>query len=372
MATVATPDSQIEREAIPQVYQPRTLRRLAGRLLSRPAYFCGLWRLLHAAVPILRGRKLVVVFTFHRVTNDDPEIQHLVTYDRGTASAVFDVQIGQIRKYFDVLSLSQFIEITNGTAITQRHSCLLTFDDADSEFVTGAFPVLARYDCPAVVFAPTDYVESHRRFWHLRVSNAFHRARTSDWPRIRNLTRNFAEPRRHWLDDLSLDTNAYRARACWRFNIALDALTEADIEPVLTDLEAITGSDYTLGIECMTWAQLRFLQGKGIAVESHGASHGKLGRMTPEAVRRELVESKASLETNLGKKIQAICYPAGSVTGEVAAVAAEVGYEIGFTTKRGLLQPPITGSDRMLLTRFDMRGANRYEAAKFLGSLELR
>lgn len=372
MATVATQNSQIEREAIPQVYQPHTLRRLAGRMLSRPAYFCGLWHLLHRTVPTLRGRKLVVVFTFHRVTNDDPEIQHLVTYDRGTASAVFDAQIGQIRNYFDVLTLSQFIEIISGKTAPQSHSCLLTFDDADSEFVTEAFPVLARYGCPAVVFAPTDYVESHRRFWHLRVSNAFHRAAIADWPRIKELTQNFPEPRRHWLDDLNLDTGSRRAQACWRFNIALDALAEPDIEPVLAELEAITGSDYTLGIECMTWEQLRFLQGKGIAVESHGASHGKLGRMTPEAVRRELEESKACLETNLGKTIRAICYPAGSVTGEVAALAAEVGYEIGFTTKRGLLQPPLTGSDRLLLTRFDMRGANRYEAAKFLGSLALR
>jgi len=372
MATVATQDPQIEREAIPQVVRPHTLRRLTGRLLSRPAYICGLWRLLHSIVPILRGRKLVVVFTFHRITNDDPEIQHLVTYDRGTASAVFDLQIGQIRQYFEVLNLSQFIEIVNGNTNPDKHSCLLTFDDADSEFVTEAFPVLARYNCPAVVFAPTDYVGSHRRFWHLRVSNAFHRAAISDWPRIRELTRYFPEPRRHWLDDLSLATDAHRAQACWRFNIALDALTGPDIESVLAELEAITGSEYTLGIECMTWEQLRFLQGKGIEVESHGASHGKLGRMSPEAVRRELVESKARLETNLGKKIRAICYPAGSVTPEVAALAAEVGYEIGFTTKRGMLRPPIAGPDRLLLTRFDMRGANRYDAAKFLGSLVLR
>ncbi len=372
MATAATQDSRIEREAIPQVYQPHSLRRLAGRLLSRPAYFCGLWRLLHSVVPALRGRKLTVVFTFHRVTNNDPEIQHLVTYDRGTASAVFDVQIGQIRRYFDVLNLSQFIEIVTGNAPPQAHSCLLTFDDADSEFVTEAFPVLARHDCPAVVFAPTDYVGSHRRFWHLRVSNAFHRAAIDDWPRIRELARYFPQPRRHWLDDLSLETNASRAQACWRFNVALDTLAEPDIEPVLAELQAITGSDYTLGIECMTWEQLRFLQGKGIEIESHGMSHGKLGRMTPAAVRRELAESRAGLEAKLGKKIRAICYPAGSVTREVAALAAEVGYEIGFTTKRGLLQPPLTGSDRLLLTRFDMRGANRYEATKFLGSLALR
>ncbi len=318
---------------------------------------------------MFRRQPLLVVFTFHRVTGDNNQVDHLVTYDRGIPASVFDIQLCEIRRRFAVLSIDRFIEVINGKEVPQRPSCLLTFDDADSEFLTAALPVLQRHNCPAVVFAPTDYIGTTRRFWHLRVSNAFHKADEMAWPKIKKLAEYFSPKRRHWLDSLNL---GQRALACWRFNIALDSLPEAEIECALSELETITGPEYVLGIKCMDWEQLRNLEQSGIAVESHAVSHRKLARVSLSEAAGELAISKAAIESKLGKKVRAVCYPAGSCSGEVAQAALEVGYQLGFTTRIGGVSYPVSELDRLTLKRFDMRGNDCYEAARFLGGLALR
>ncbi len=356
-------------EPAPWHRHPSSLRRLLGQVYSRFAYSAGIWKGGYLAAKLLRRQPLLVVFTFHRVTGDDSQVDHLVTYDRGIPAAVFDGQLCEIKRRFAVLSIDQFIDVVDGREVPQNPSCLLTFDDADSEFLTAALPVLQRHNCPAVVFAPTDYIGTTRRFWHLRVSNAFHKADEMAWPKIKKLAEYFSPKRRHWLEALNLDQ---RALACWRFNIALDALPEDEIERVLNELETITGAEYVLGIKCMDWEQLRTLEQCGIAVESHSVSHRKLARISLSEAAGELAISKAAIESKLGKKVRAVCYPAGSCSGEVSRAALEVGYQLGFTTRIGGVCYPVPGLDRLTLKRFDMRGNDRYEAARFLGGLLFR
>jgi peptidoglycan/xylan/chitin deacetylase (PgdA/CDA1 family) len=340
-----------------------------GQAYSRATYVTGLWAGVYFATRLLRRQPLLVVFTFHRVTADDNRVEHLVTYDRGISAAVFDIQLREIKKRFEVISLDEFSAVVDSGQGPRRASCLLTFDDADSEFISAALPVLQRHECPAVVFAPTDYIGTDRRFWHLRVSNAFQKADQNMWPEILKLAECFSPERRHWLDDLRLDQ---RALGCWRFNLGLDALPDDEIDGVLRKLEAITGPEYDLGIKCMDWAQLRTLEQSGIAVESHAVSHRKLARLALAEVGDELAQSKIIIESKLGKKVRAVCYPAGSHNDRVARSAMEVGYQLGFTTRVGAVGYPVASPEQMTLKRFDMRGTDRYEAARFLGGLALR
>lgn len=72
------------------------------------------------------------------------------------------------------IELREFTEIVSGSRPPRRgagNCTLLTFDDADSEFLTAALPILHEQGLPGVIFAPTAYIGNANRFWHLTISS---------------------------------------------------------------------------------------------------------------------------------------------------------------------------------------------------------
>lgn len=351
---------------------PPAFRRFWSRVYALVAYYLGIWPAVYALRRITGKKPLLTVFTFHRIAEEKSSDRHLVTYDKGTPRELFDVQISLVKRFYETVSLEEFTELVTGKRIPQRNSALITFDDADSEFVAQALPVLMKHGCSAVVFAPTDFVDTTKRFWHLRVSNAFHRIGEGTWPGVQALARKFPEDKQDWLENLDYRKRKDLATACWRFNIALDRMPEEEIERFVEDLEQIIGRDYELGIGTMTWPQLKQVRSAGISVESHSASHRKLARLDAESIKQELFDSKSLLERELGVEVTAVCYPAGSYDEQVARIAKDTGYKLGFTTQFGYIDYPLDGIDLLTLTRFDMRGGDRYDVARFLGELPIR
>jgi len=96
--------------------------------------------------------------------------------------------------------------------------------------------------------------------------------------------------------------------------------------------------------------QIRTMQQSGIAFGSHTARHAYLPSLTLENIRRELVESKRSLE-GLGVRVEFLSYPAGGFTPDVAEAARTSGYRAACTTNRGMTRFPI---DRWALRRVTM------------------
>ena len=89
----------------------------------------------------------------------------------------------------------------------------------------------------------------------------------------------------------------------------------------------------------MTAAQLRALQAMGITVGSHGATHAKLGELSPDAQRRELSDSRKALQDALGTDVTHLCYPFGSFDRSTVELAGEVGYVSATTCLRGAATP---------------------------------
>lgn len=90
----------------------------------------------------------------------------------------------------------------------------------------------------------------------------------------------------------------------------------------------------------LTWDEIRVLQNEyGVEFQCHTWSHQTLagpwnneepipseGR-TDEWYRHELVDSKAELEWQLGKKVTALCFPVGYFSDEVIQRCMAAGYE---------------------------------------------
>jgi peptidoglycan/xylan/chitin deacetylase (PgdA/CDA1 family) len=80
-------------------------------------------------------------------------------------------------------------------------------------------------------------------------------------------------------------------------------------------------------------AELAQLEAAGMTVGAHTISHPMLSQAPAELARAEIAESRARLETALGKQVWAFAYPFGtaeSVTLQVLAMTKDAGYDAAF------------------------------------------
>jgi peptidoglycan/xylan/chitin deacetylase (PgdA/CDA1 family) len=77
----------------------------------------------------------------------------------------------------------------------------------------------------------------------------------------------------------------------------------------------------------MTWDELRAHVARGVEIGSHGVAHAHLTRLSDDELRRELTESKAQVEAELGRSCLELAYPYGEHDERVRAAARLAGYE---------------------------------------------
>ena len=108
------------------------------------------------------------------------------------------------------------------------------------------------------------------------------------------------------------------------------------------------------------------MAGRGMSFGSHTVSHRALAEMPEEEIRRELMESKTTLESITGQTIDVISYPCGSYNQTVINIAKEQGYTVGVTVRNGrsyadspdfeVRRIPVFGYDGSVAAAFSRRG----------------
>ncbi len=86
---------------------------------------------------------------------------------------------------------------------------------------------------------------------------------------------------------------------------------------------AVVGSPY------LSWSEVKALDSEGHEIESHTISHPDLRTLNDESLAREMRESKATLERELGHPVEAIAYPFGLDDPRVDHAAEDAGYHLG-------------------------------------------
>jgi peptidoglycan/xylan/chitin deacetylase (PgdA/CDA1 family) len=86
----------------------------------------------------------------------------------------------------------------------------------------------------------------------------------------------------------------------------------------------------------MTWDQVRQINSSGlIDFESHSVSHPNLNSLGSTRLTQELVDSKATLESEIGHPVNFIAYPYGASSSRVQTAARNAGYLGGLGTWSG-------------------------------------
>jgi peptidoglycan/xylan/chitin deacetylase (PgdA/CDA1 family) len=126
----------------------------------------------------------------------------------------------------------------------------------------------------------------------------------------------------------------------------------------------------TRPVEFLTWEECRQMSAAGMTMGAHTVSHSRLITLTADEVAHEIAESKAVIETELGRTCDHFCAPWGRpdvdfVVARDPALAASAGFRSFAVTRRGSRH---RRPDPMLIERDAFIAAMPlYELRYFLG-----
>ncbi len=282
-----------------------------------------LW--LAARRPIAARLPILAYHSIKQIGADYP-------FDVGVVDAtpeLFDRQMACVARYFTAITTDE-LRAARGGAALPGNPIAITFDDGYRNNLHVAVPILKRHGLRATFFISTAFISERRLFWWDRISYVVKRS-----ARARLLLR---YPR---AIDLDLGGDAEAAiKALLKIVKETFAL---DIERMLDELTVAAGVAWDRDSErrmadelLLTWDDVRALRAAGMDVQSHTTTHRVLNRLASDEALRELLESRLTLERELGVPVRAVSYPCGySIEGErrlVAEVAA-AGYELGFESE---------------------------------------
>lgn len=304
------------------------IRPLLKTVGARALRLTGADRLVGA----LRGREgSPLVVCYHRVVEDarrHPSSAPAMLVSTST----LERQLDWIGGRYQFLGLDELARGLESGRPFDRPVAAVTFDDGYADVYRHGLPLLRRKGIPFAVFLASDLVGTSRLHVHdelyVRMRQAARRRGASglvetlrtlgvEAPSLEGLSSERLELRLVQLKEHLLETRSrHEIRALIR------RLGEGeDLPPALRD-----------ELRAMSWEMIRELHRSGVTVGSHTRSHAVLPNEDRVRIRAELVESKRTLEAELGGEVPHLAYPGGRFCRASVEAASRAGYRYAYTT----------------------------------------
>jgi peptidoglycan/xylan/chitin deacetylase (PgdA/CDA1 family) len=266
---------------------------------------------------------LLRVLTYHRV--DEP--QALPWLDPGLISASpqsFEAQMRYLSTHYQPVSVFDVLQAFEQKAqrVLPPRAVLITFDDAYPDFERHAWPILKHYRIPVTLFVPTAFPDHPERvFWWDRLYHAIHTTAKGE------LTSRIAS--------FSIATSAQRDEAYARLKNYVKTLPNeaalAEVEGICNELKISPHENCVLG-----WSALRMLARDGVTLAPHTQTHPIMNHIPPDAMHDEALGSLQDLRREIGSVPAVFAYPSGFHNQDVVAAVERAGFQLAFTTERGI------------------------------------
>ncbi len=252
--------------------------------------------------------------------------------------------LAHLKKHHAIISLEHLLKCLADHTPIPRNAVVLTFDDGFQSNHTLAYPLLKRYEAPAIIYLATEFVDEGKPIWTDRIDYAFAAA-----------------------GKLPKEMIAAKQQ--------LKKLPQEQIEEAVSQWERSLGKrladSRSLGIpdiyRPLNWEQIQEMQASGlVSFGAHTHQHPILGRSKPETVREELQHSKSLIEQHLQTPCDHFCYPNGShgdFSDQTEQCVKELGFKSSVTTLNGrvhaasmdaYLLPRLGITNDLDLGRFDL------------------
>jgi len=281
------------------------------------------------AAPFTRG--LGAILMFHRVR---PRLQTRFEPNLGLeiTPCFLDALLTHLRlRGHDIVSLDDALAVLRSGAAPTRPFAVLTFDDGYRDLVEHALPILERHRAPFTAYVTSGFADGTARLWWLELEESVRRLERID---VIAAGRRFTRACR-----TAKEKNEAFLELYWR----LRGGDEEELLRVARMLGAQAGvapRRLTTGA-CLDWRGLETLARHELAtIGAHSVTHRRLAKLDVSAAMREMAESRATIEKNLGVAGCHFCYPVGdpaSAGRREFELAAELNFASAVTTRPGMI-----------------------------------
>ena len=330
----------------------RRLRRLAAVAAASPAVEPVLVRL---AALLGRSEHELVVLTYHRVARPGAQSR----LHPGLLSATpeqLERQIDWLRRHARVVSLAELLGARARRRLP-RNAVLITFDDGYADFAEEAWPRLQAAGIPVTLFLATGapgWSGNAGGFWWDRLHAAIVQSSSTVIPSPLGPIR--AGTLRRDPTAFTRLTARLKDLPHGRLFEAVDAIVaaaevEATSRGIARDVDP--EPDQAARRSVLDWATVRRLAAEGVTIAPHTRTHPILTRIPVAQAEEELEGSREDLHENIGDAaLNVLAYPSGAFDAVTLSVVEQLGFELAFTTQRGINR--IGRTDRLALHRFNV------------------
>jgi peptidoglycan/xylan/chitin deacetylase (PgdA/CDA1 family) len=275
-----------------------------------------------------RNRRCLTVVMFHRVLPvGDPEWADAEPVWT-VSDSVFRDCLDFFQKHYNVVGLQELLDARQDSGKLPDRSLLITFDDgwADTEWC--ALPILKEAGLTAVVFVVAEGV-GQQELWQERVLKTW-RLRRLEEGQLSSLM-----PDRTAKNGTSASLSCESTDTEWALIRRLTDMEPAERAETLEKFFSAIGRPQRA--QMLTQGQLRELHSSGMAIGSHGLTHAPVPELSN--VTRDLSEARTLLARSLSipkPKLQTLSFPYGIYDRAAVNAAYEAGYQLVFTSDKGL------------------------------------
>ncbi len=236
----------------------------------------------------------VFILEYHDVTARGAEPEGTISAER------FGAHLDGLRASRRIVGLSDVVEVLARGERLDEDLVSVTFDDGYLENYTTAWPELERRQLAGTIFLTTGFLDGGE-LWFDRARRLLQQVRSSP-------------------DGLTPLATAALAKAFGKWPVLLE--TEHLVETLKyspTDeredlLQMLDDAVETVPapLQPLSWDQVREMEAAGMEFGCHTVNHPILSMLDPESQEREIAESRARVDAELGRPTGLFAYPNGS------------------------------------------------------------
>jgi peptidoglycan/xylan/chitin deacetylase (PgdA/CDA1 family) len=258
----------------------------------------------------------IIILMYHRILPLSDKQCRTEEPGMVVSPETFRNHIQILAKYYEFISLSDWIERKNTGLKLPLKACAITFDDGWADNYYHAYPILKELKVPATIFLVANMINTNQTFWPERLAALIYKL-SEFYPDESILS----HPDLQWLINVVNDSNYVFSNHKPSREELSDIISSAkkysdeEINNLLDKIEKSLGLNMNVDNEkpLLSWSQTNEMLASGIIdTGSHTCHHIRLTSTTPvETLEKEIIKSKEIIESKTKKEVKLFCFPNG-------------------------------------------------------------
>ncbi len=288
------------------------MRQKIRKILSSMIYYSGIQAILYAI-----GTRKTTILTYHRIIDIGRsfELDPIVV---NASIRNFERQMDYLKRNYNAISLGEFVDCCIKKKNPPKNSVIIRFDDGYKDNYTNAYPILKKYNLPAVIFLTTRPIEKKELLWWDKTAYIINRTKKSNLI-LKGFGRYSLKNKKKTLKKIQ---SRLKGLPEDKKNLMIEMLSEK--------LKVkIKNKDI-----CLDWNQVREMRKNNISFGAHTSTHPILTHLPLKMAEREILESKRIIEKNIKEEVGFFSYPNGENSDfnkDIKKILKKAGFKCALT-----------------------------------------